>query len=193
LFAPRIEAPKPVEVFSVQPQIQKHTKTDPNILTAPESIPERIAYVDEPTSPSIGLLPSPGTSGLGSLLQDLINPGTEPAVPAVPVPPPPPPPPLVVKTERIRQGTGVQAANLIHQVNPVYPPLARQARVQGVVVLEAVISKEGSIESLVVVSGHPLLNQAAVDAVKQWKYRPTMLNGDPVEVITTVTVTFTLQ
>ena len=87
----------------------------------------------------------------------------------------------------------MEAANLIHQVNPIYPPLARQARVQGVVVMEAAISKDGSIESLRVIQGHPLLNQAALDAVQQWKYRPTMLNGDPVEVITTVTVTFRLQ
>ena len=195
LLAPRVEAPKPVEVFSVQPRIQKYTQLDPTILTAPESIPEKIAYVDEPISPpSAGMLPSLGGGGLGSLLRDLINSGTETAAPAVPVPPPPPPPlPLVVKTERIRQGGIVQAANLIHQVNPVYPPPARQARVHGVVVLEAVISTEGSIESLRVVTGHPLLNQAALDAVKQWRYRPTMLNGDPVEVITTVTVTFNLQ
>jgi len=59
--------------------------------------------------------------------------------------------------------------------------------------MEAVINKEGLIESLRVITGHPLLNQAALDAVKQWKYRPTMLNGEPVEVITTVTVTFTLR
>jgi periplasmic protein TonB len=193
LLTPKIEPPKPVEVFSARPRIQRYTQADPNILTAPESIPERIAYVDEPISPSVGLLPSPGLNSLGSLLHDLINPGNEPAAPAEPVPPPPPPPPLIVKTERIRKGGIVQAANLIHQVNPMYPPLARQARVQGVVVLEAVISTEGSIESLRVVRGHPLLNQAALDAVKQWKYRPTMLNGDPVEVITTVTVTFTFQ
>ena len=113
--------------------------------------------------------------------------------PVAPTPPPLPPPPPIIKAEPIRQGGKVQAANLIHQVNPIYPPLARQARVQGVVVMEAVISKEGSIESLRVVTGHPLLNQAALDAVKQWKYRPTLLNGEPVEVITTVTVTFNLQ
>ena len=154
-LAPRIEAPKSVDVFSVQPRIRKHAQSDPNVLTAPESIPEKIAYVEEPTSPSIGLLPPPDTNGLGPLLRDLINPGTEPMAPAVPIPPPPPPPPPVVKAEPIRQGGNVQAANLIHQVNPVYPPIARQARVQGVVVLEAVISKEGSIESLRVVAGHP--------------------------------------
>jgi protein TonB len=191
LLAPRIEAPKPIEVFSAQPRIQRSTQPDQNLLTAPDSIPERIAYVDEPTSPGVGLLPSPGTNSIASLLRDLINPATETVAPSDPGPPPPPPP--VVKAEPIRQGGKVQAANLIHQVNPVYPPLARQARVQGVVVMEAVISREGLIESLQVVTGHPLLNQAALDAVRQWKYRPTMLNGEPVEVITTVTVTFTFH
>jgi protein TonB len=78
-------------------------------------------------------------------------------------------------------------------VKPVYPQIARQTRTQGVVVLEAVISKDGSVDSLRVVSGHLLLTQAALDAVRQWKYRPTMLSGEPVDVITTVTVTFTLQ
>jgi protein TonB len=79
---------------------------------------------------------------------------------------------------------------LINKVQPTYPPLARQARIQGVVILEAVISKEGSIDDLKVISGHPLLQQAAVDAVRQWKYKPTTLNGEPVEVVTTITVTF---
>jgi protein TonB len=78
-------------------------------------------------------------------------------------------------------------------VNPIYPPLARQARVQGVVVLEAIITREGTIHSLRVVTGHPILAQAAADAVQQWRYRPTLLNSDPVEVITTITVTFTFQ
>ena len=193
LLAPRVEAPRPVEVFSAQPHVQRYTQTDPHILTAPESIPERIAYVEEPPGPTAGFLQSPGTGAVASLLHDLIDKGNEVAPPVAPPPPPPPPPPPVVKVEPIRQGGKVQAANLIHQVTPIYPPLARQARAQGVVVLEAMISKDGSIESLRVIRGHPLLNQAALDAVQQWKYRPTMLNGEPVEVITTVTVTFSLQ
>jgi periplasmic protein TonB len=194
LLAPRVIRSKPpIEVFSAQPRIQKYTKADPNILTAPEFVPEKISYVDEPTPPSVGLLPSTATRGVGSLLGNLIRPATE-AVPSDPGPPPSPPLPLpVVNPEPIRQGGIVQAANLIYQVNPAYPPLARQARVQGVVVMEAVISRDGMIESLRVVTGHPLLNQAALDAVRQWKYRPTMLNGEPVEVITTVTVTFTFN
>jgi protein TonB len=75
----------------------------------------------------------------------------------------------------------------------VYPPLAITTRTQGVVLLEAVISKEGRIESLRIISGHPLLNQAALDAVQQWQYRPTLLNGEPVPVITTITVNFSLS
>jgi protein TonB len=86
----------------------------------------------------------------------------------------------------------VQAAKISNQVRPVYPQLARQARIQGTVRLEAVISKDGTIEELKLVSGHPLLVQAAMDAVKQWRYQPTMLNGVPVEVITTIDVNFTL-
>ena len=87
-------------------------------------------------------------------------------------------------------GGNVQAANLQSQVKPVYPPLAKQARIQGVVVLEAEISKEGTIDNLKVISGHPLLIQAAIDAVKQWRYKPTQLNGEPVPVVTTITVNF---
>jgi protein TonB len=83
--------------------------------------------------------------------------------------------------------------NLIHRVQPVYPPIARQARVSGTVVLQAVISREGSIENLQVVSGHPMLVRAAIDAVRQWRYRPYILNGDPLEVDTQVTVNFVLD
>jgi len=107
---------------------------------------------------------------------------------AAPPPPPPPPPP----PERVRVGGSVQTANLVTAPKPVYPPLARQARIQGTVKLEADISKEGTIENLRVISGHPLLIQAALDAVKQWRYKPTLLNGVPVEVVTTVDVNFTL-
>jgi protein TonB len=82
---------------------------------------------------------------------------------------------------------------LIKRVNPVYPPLARQARIQGQVVLHAVISKDGSITGLNLVSGHPMLAPAAIDAVKQWKYKPYLLNGEPVEVDTEVQVNFTLS
>ena len=83
-------------------------------------------------------------------------------------------------------------SNLIHRVQPEYPQLARQARIQGTVVLRAVISREGRIENLQVLSGHPLLVPAALDAVRQWRYRPYSLNDQPVEVETQITVNFTL-
>jgi protein TonB len=86
----------------------------------------------------------------------------------------------------------VTAASIINQTRPLYPPLARQARIQGNVVLHAIIDKEGKVAQLEVISGHPLLVQSALDAVKQWRYKPTTLNGDPVEVDTTITVTFTM-
>jgi protein TonB len=89
-------------------------------------------------------------------------------------------------------GGQVQSAKIVSQPRPVYPPLARQARIQGTVRLEAVISKEGSVEELKVISGHPLLIQSALAAVQQWRYEPTLLNGVPVEVITTIDVNFTL-
>jgi protein TonB len=75
----------------------------------------------------------------------------------------------------------------------VYPPLARQTRISGTVRLHAIIGKDGSVQQLEVLSGHPLLVQAALDAVRQWRYRPTLLNGEPVEVDTTIDVIFSLN
>ena len=114
-------------------------------------------------------------------------------------PPPPPPPakkeePKPVTPQRIKIGGQVQQANLIKQVKPVYPPLAKQARISGVVHLSAIISKDGTIQELKALPGaHPLLVPAAIEAVKQWVYKPTMLNGEPVEVVTTIDVNFTLN
>jgi protein TonB len=82
--------------------------------------------------------------------------------------------------------------DLVRKVLPVYPPLARSARIQGQVVLQAVISKQGVIENLKVLGGHPLLVPAAIEAVRQWRYRPYVLNDKPVEVETQITVNFSL-
>ena len=82
--------------------------------------------------------------------------------------------------------------NLIRKVQPDYPPLARSVRIQGQVVLQAVISKQGSIENLRLLSGHPMLVPAAIEAVRQWRYRPYILNNEPVEVETQITVNFSL-
>jgi TonB family protein len=95
--------------------------------------------------------------------------------------------------QRIRVGGNVQQANLLMKVNPVYPPLAKQARIQGTVSLTTTIGADGAVQNLQLISGHPLLAQAALEAVKQWLYKPTLLNGNPVEVITQVDVNFTLS
>src|SRR5207302_1422947 len=107
-----------------------------------------------------------------------------------------PPPPVEQKkatVQRIRVGGQVQQANLIRQPKPVYPPLAKQARIQGVVRFNAIIGKDGTIQNLTLISGHPLLVPAAQEAVKQWLYKPTLLNGEPVEVATVIDVNFTLS
>ena len=104
----------------------------------------------------------------------------------------PPPPPKAAAPKRIRVGGQVEAAKLIFQPKPEYPPLAKMARIQGTVRLEAVISKDGTIQDLRVVSGHPLLVKSALEAVQRWRYQPTLLNGEPVEVVTEIDVNFTL-
>jgi protein TonB len=83
--------------------------------------------------------------------------------------------------------------NLIYRVQPIYPPLARQARIQGPVQLRAIVSKSGTIERLTVESGHPMLSGAAIDVVRQWRYRPYLLNDEPVEIETEITVNFVLS
>jgi protein TonB len=100
--------------------------------------------------------------------------------------------PKIATPQRVRVSSGVSTGLLIRKVPPSYPPLARQARIQGVVVLQAQISKEGNIQNLQLISGHPMLAPAAIEAVKQWKYKPYLLNGEPVEVDTQVQVNFTL-
>jgi len=95
--------------------------------------------------------------------------------------------------KRITVGGNVMNVMLAEKVEPEYPPAARAARIQGMVRFTAIIAKDGGVANLTLVSGHPLLIQAAVDAVKQWKYKPTMLNGEAVEVVTQIDVPFTLQ
>jgi protein TonB len=102
-------------------------------------------------------------------------------------------PPRPKKPTLIRVGGVVQQSKRIFMVDPVYPDLARRARVSGTVILEATIDEEGNVSELRILSGHPLLNQAAVEAVKQWKYSPTVLNGEPMMVQAVVTVIFHLR
>jgi protein TonB len=95
--------------------------------------------------------------------------------------------------QQIKVSSTIQAARLIHRIDPIYPPLARQMRISGTVELVGVISTDGTIRELRVFSGHPLLVQAALNAVRQWAYQPTLLGGHPVEVITTISVIFRLN
>jgi protein TonB len=101
--------------------------------------------------------------------------------------------PATPGVKRITIGGNVQQAKLVSQTRPVYPPLAKQARISGVVHLQAIIAKDGTVMDLKVISGHPLLIPAALDAVKTWVYQTTLLNGDPVEVQTQIDVNFTLS
>jgi protein TonB len=137
-------------------------------------------------APDIAITGAPETTAGNGLL-----PGGIASVPQAPAPAPPEKPKAVNGPVRIT--TGVAEANLIHKVLPVYPPLAKSARVQGVVEFTAIISREGYIQNLRLVRGHPLLAQAAEDAVLQWRYHPTLLNGQPVEVVTSIVVNFTLS
>lgn len=117
-------------------------------------------------------------------LKPLTTAGDSPVTPAIGTPQP---------INRVRVAQGVVQGMVIHKVAPVYPPQAKLARIQGVVVLAAVIGKDGRIKDLHVVSGPSALIDAAIGAVQQWRYRPYILLGEPVEVDTTVTITFTLR
>jgi protein TonB len=157
-----------------------------NRLMTPSRIPIAIVpVVDDapltqgPTGPYI-----PGLDRIGDVRDSI---GVPPVLrPVMPVSAPP----AVAHTIRISH---MSEGDLIRKVQPTYPPLARSARIQGSVVLAAVISKEGTIENLRVHSGHPMLVPAAIEAVKQWRYRPYVLNNEPLEVETQITVNFSLS
>lgn len=158
------------------------------VLRAPTAIPKQVSMIKEEELPpevaSVGVtggVPGGVPGGqVGGVLGGIIG--------GVGAAPPPP-----VPTKPIRVGGNVQAARLIARPQPVYPPLARQARIQGTVRLQAIIARDGTVKELEVVSGHPLLVQSAQDAVRQWRYQPTLLNGEAVEVSTTIDVIFTLS
>ena len=126
--------------------------------------------------------------------------GSTPVIDIAGPPAIPPPPTTVSDTpsvpkprEPIRVASDLQLTKLVRKVMPEYPALAKTARVSGVVRLVGVIAKDGTIRNLQLMSGHPLLTRAALEAVRQWIYAPTLLNGEPVEVITTIDVSFTLS
>jgi protein TonB len=157
-------------------------------LRTPTKIPQKVQMIKEDEAPPpvmastgvVGGVPGgvPGGS-MGGVIGSVLS-ATPVAVPHIATP------------QRVRVSSGVSTGMLIRKTQPAYPPLARQARIQGVVILQAQISKDGNIENLQLISGHPMLAPAAIEAVKQWKYKPYLLNGEPVEVETQVQVNFTL-
>jgi periplasmic protein TonB len=189
LVAPPPPPPPPpppaVQVVKVKPQV--HLMQN-NQLVAPKVIPKELKQIKEEAEPDPNMMGMQGGvpggvagGSMGGVLGGVIG-GAGGG--------PPPPKPT---QSRIKQGGAVTAASLINRVQPVYPPLARQTRVSGTVRLHAIISKDGTVQQLEVLQGHPLLVQAALDAVRQWRYRPTLLNGEPVEVDTTIDVIFSLN
>jgi len=192
LVAPPPPPPPPPpaaqEVQRVIHQIQTDLLSTGQLRT-PTKIPQKIEMIKEDEAPP----PMPVTGGVvggvpggvpggqvGGVIGGIIGAANATAVPRLAAP------------QRIRISQGVTRGLLIHRVEPAYPTLAKAARIQGEVVLTAVISVNGDIENLQLVSGHPMLVPAAIAAVKQWHYKPYLLNGQPVEVETTITVIFSL-
>jgi protein TonB len=182
--------PPPPPPAAAPVRVVKQVQTDiiNGELRTPTKIPKKIEMIKEEEAPPpvmastgvVGGVPGgvPGGS-MGGVIGSVLS-STPVAVPKIATP------------QRVRVSSGVSSGLLIRKVSPNYPPLARQARIQGTVVLQAQISKDGSIQNLQLVSGHPMLAPAAIEAVKQWKYKPYLLNGEPVEVETQVQVNFTL-
>lgn len=185
--------PPPPPPPAATPQVVKAVKIQSEIddgqLRTPTAIPKKIAMIKEEEAPPpssggfgvVGGVPGGVPGGqMGGVIGGIIS-STPVAVPRVATP------------QRVRVSQGVSEGLLVHKVTPMYPALARSARIQGSVVLQAIIAKDGTITNLRAVSGHPMLTPAAIEAVKQWRYKPYYLNGEPVEVETQITVNFTLS
>jgi protein TonB len=191
LLAPPPPPPPPpppaaVQVVHVKPVAHL---MDAGKLVAPKVIPKDIKIIKEDEAPPDmgggmvgGVVGGVSGGSMGGALGGVIGGAGSTAAP--------PPPKAALK--RITVGGQVQAAHLVNKVQPGYPPLARQTRISGTVKLHAIIGKDGVVQQLQVVSGHPLLVQSALDAVRQWRYQPTLLNGEPVEVDTEIDVIFSL-
>jgi protein TonB len=185
LVAPPPPPPPPPPPAAIKIVKQVQTDIVNGQLRTPTKIPKKVEIIKEeeappPMSGVVGGVPGGVPGGqMNGVIGGIIS-NAPMAVPKVAV-------------QRVRVSQGVTQGMVLHKVQPTYPPLARTARVQGSVLLAAVIGKDGTIQNLHVISGHPLLTQAALDAVRQWRYRPYILNGEPVEVDTQVTVNFTLS
>ena len=160
----------------------------------PSSLPPR---GDRPTSFAQVSIEAPSIQGdvlgVGGDSSRMIDLGARLQPPPPPPPPSNPEPPVAVARHPVPVGGDVQMAKLVRKIIPAYPPLAKAARISGVVRLIGIIARDGTIRNLQLVSGHPLLTRAAMEAVQQWVYKPTLLNGEPVEVIAPIDVNFTLS
>lgn len=186
LAAPPPPPPPPPPPAAVVKVAKIETDIVNNQLRTPTKIPQKVQIIKEDEAPPpmssgvVGGIPG-GPGQMGGVIGGIIS-STPVAVPKIATP------------TRIRVSSGVTQGLLVRKVEPTYPQMAKIARVQGAVLLAALIGKDGTIQNLHVVStASPLLNQAALDAVKQWKYKPYILNGEPVEVDTNITVNFTLS
>ncbi len=190
LVAPPPPPPPPPPPAAAPVKVVRQVQSDiiNGQLRTPTKIPQKVQMIKEEDAPPpvmgsgvVGGVPGgvPGGS-MGGVIGGIIG-STTAAVPKVATP------------QRVRVSQGVSTGLLIKKVTPNYPPLARQARIQGQVVLQAEISKDGTIQNLQLISGHPMLAPAAIEAVKQWRYKPYLLNGEPVAVETQVVVNFSLS
>ena len=177
-----VAPPPPAPPAALPPRNSARVRVIPlSQLRAPASIPTRIeTRVDEP--PVIYVEGGATNNATDNALSEFL----QPAAPPKPRPAEEKPP------QRIRKGGDVEAAAIVNRVVPVYPPIAITTHTSGTIVLHAIIAKDGTVQELTYVSGPPLLIKAATDAVRQWRYRPTLLNGEPVEVETTIDVVFNL-
>jgi protein TonB len=185
--------PLPPVVAASQPAPSRSATANAlRIFTAPTHIPDRVSMTADPASlPSMDVVGVPYSTGVVGAVQGAIG----DIIRATAPPPPPPAAPKVAEpviAKPLPVSGGVQNAKLIRKVVPAYPPLARQARISGTVRLIGIIGKDGTIKNLQLVSGHPLLVDAAFQAVRQWVYQPTLLTGQTVEVMAPIDVIFTL-
>ena len=193
---PRGPEPKPLSEPTVRPAAMRVVRVfRQDGFFAPTKVPDHPVVINDLDTSVAAYVPVVAPDdGLRVIGGIGVGGGNHPVLP----PPPPvrrpePTAPAPVKvTAPLRVGGDVQAAMLMRKVVPVYPQIARQTRISGTVRLAALISRDGTIEHLQVLSGHPMLTNAAIEAVRQWVYRPTMLNGEAVEVQTVIDVNFTL-
>ena len=192
LHIPPPPGPPPATPAGRPMPITRHPTVDP--FTQPRLIPSQITQIVEPPEPPQSLAGQAGPfvpgAPPGNGTGNGFIPGGDPWVRNTPPPPPVEHP--APKPQIIHLSSGVVAAKAVFQPKPAYPQLAVIAHVQGTVVLEAIIGKDGTIQDLQVLRGHPLLVRAALDAVKTWRYQPTLLDSEPVEVLTEIDVNFQL-